>query len=245
MKSFVPLLLAFAIGAGHGAPRRRRILPPSHQSHGQVRQGRQRQAPRPAKQGQSRAPRPQRPTIDYDGEQVNFGEWQAVRDFEDEMVAARLRPRRLERCAPGRFIDSAVQLVKPAPPGKPKNWQAYSERFIEPIRINAGVRFWNENAALARAEAIVWRAGRDHRRHHRRRDHLWPRHRTLPRGRRADHPRLCLSGSAEPQRPHAVLPQRAGKHPAAGAQGKHRSVLAAGLVCRRRRHAAVHAGQIS
>jgi membrane-bound lytic murein transglycosylase B len=53
-----------------------------------------------------------------------------------------------------RFIDSAVQLVKPAPPGKPKNWQAYSERFIEPIRINAGVRFWNENAAaLARAEA--------------------------------------------------------------------------------------------
>jgi membrane-bound lytic murein transglycosylase B len=53
-----------------------------------------------------------------------------------------------------RFIDSAVQLVKPAPPGKPKNWQAYSARFIEPIRINAGVRFWNENAeALARAEA--------------------------------------------------------------------------------------------
>jgi len=53
-----------------------------------------------------------------------------------------------------RFIDSAVQLVKPAPPGKPKNWQAYRARFIEPIRINAGVRFWNENAeALARAEA--------------------------------------------------------------------------------------------
>ena len=53
-----------------------------------------------------------------------------------------------------RFVESAVQLVKPAPPGKPKNWVAYSDRFIEPIRINAGVRFWNENAAaLARAEA--------------------------------------------------------------------------------------------
>jgi membrane-bound lytic murein transglycosylase B len=52
-----------------------------------------------------------------------------------------------------RFLDSAVELVKPAPPGKPKNWHAYSERFIEPIRIGAGVRFWNENAELlARAQ---------------------------------------------------------------------------------------------
>lgn len=94
--------------------------------------------------------------IDYDGEQVNFAEWQAVRDFTDEM-AARHGFARSELDAymrQVRFVESAVQLVKPAPPGKPKNWQAYSERFIEPIRINAGVRFWNENAeALARAEA--------------------------------------------------------------------------------------------
>lgn len=95
-------------------------------------------------------------SIDYSGEQVNFAEWQAVRDFADEMVARhgfdRLEMDALMRQV--RFVESAVQLVKPAPPGKPKNWQAYSARFIEPIRINAGVRFWNENAeALARAEA--------------------------------------------------------------------------------------------
>lgn len=95
-------------------------------------------------------------SIDYSGEQVNFAEWQAVRDFADEMVAKhgfeRAEMDSLLRQV--RFVESAVQLVKPAPPGKPKNWQAYSERFIEPIRINAGVRFWNENAeALARAEA--------------------------------------------------------------------------------------------
>ncbi|XYJ09424.1 lytic murein transglycosylase B [Telluria sp. B2] len=95
-------------------------------------------------------------TIDYDGEQVNFAEWQAVRDFADEMAAKhgfdRAALDSLMRQV--RFVESAVQLVKPAPPGKPKNWQAYSDRFIEPIRINAGVRFWNENAeALARAEA--------------------------------------------------------------------------------------------
>ena len=94
--------------------------------------------------------------IDYDGEHMNFLEWQSVRTFIDEMVAQRGFQRAELEAIFGkvRFVDSAVQLVKPAPPGKPKNWQAYSERFIEPIRITAGVRFWNENAdALARAEA--------------------------------------------------------------------------------------------
>ena len=95
-------------------------------------------------------------SIDYDGEQVNFSEWQAVRDFVDEMVVKHGFERgALEsQMRQVRFVESAVNLVKPAPPGKPKNWQAYSDRFIEPIRINAGLRFWNENApALARAEA--------------------------------------------------------------------------------------------
>jgi len=94
--------------------------------------------------------------IDVDGERVNFLEWLPVREFVNEMVTQRGFDRAaLEKLfGQVRFIDSAVQLVKPAPPGKPKNWQAYSARFIEPIRINAGVRFWNENAqALARAEA--------------------------------------------------------------------------------------------
>jgi membrane-bound lytic murein transglycosylase B len=79
-----------------------------------------------------------------------------VRDFEDEMVNKHgfAREEMDALVSQLRFVDSAVKLVMPAPPGKPKNWHAYSERFIEPIRINAGVRFWNENAdALARAEA--------------------------------------------------------------------------------------------
>ena len=50
-------------------------------------------------------------------------------------------------------VETTIQLMKPAPPGKPKNWQAYRARFVEPVRINAGVRFWDENAAaLMRAE---------------------------------------------------------------------------------------------
>ena len=49
--------------------------------------------------------------------------------------------------------DRVRQLVMPAPSGKPKNWQAYQERFIEPVRIKAGVAFWdNFEDDLSRAE---------------------------------------------------------------------------------------------
>ncbi|MDQ2990927.1 MAG: lytic murein transglycosylase B [Pseudomonadota bacterium] len=94
--------------------------------------------------------------VDYAGEQVNFREWKAVADFEEEMVTKHGFERDALKAllAQVNYIDSAVQLVKPAPPGKPKNWQAYRDRFIEPVRVDAGVAFWNENAAaLARAEA--------------------------------------------------------------------------------------------
>jgi membrane-bound lytic murein transglycosylase B len=47
-----------------------------------------------------------------------------------------------------------VKLMQPAPPGQPKNWQAYRSRFIEPKRIAAGVKFWTDNKkTLQRAEA--------------------------------------------------------------------------------------------
>jgi membrane-bound lytic murein transglycosylase B len=146
MKSTALLLaLVLAVAAGQAAP--------AFAAANDLHHHRTKARNPPAKAKVRAAPRP---AIDYDGEQVDFGEWQAVRDFEDDMVARNGYDRDALRRLVGqtRFIDSAVQLVKPAPPGKPKNWQAYSERFIEPIRINAGVRFWNENAqALARAEA--------------------------------------------------------------------------------------------
>ncbi|MGO4381629.1 lytic murein transglycosylase B [Pseudoduganella sp. RAF19] len=93
----------------------------------------------------------------YTGEFVNFGQWKDVQQFFDEMAAKNgFQRSELESLfLQLRYLDSAVQLVKPAPPGKPKNWQAYSSRFIEPIRINAGVNFWNTNReALERAEAL-------------------------------------------------------------------------------------------
>ncbi|NGZ87775.1 lytic murein transglycosylase B [Duganella aceris] len=97
------------------------------------------------------------PPVDYVGEFVNFGDWKEVREFLDD-VAARDGFDRAELntlMAQVRFVDAAVQLVKPAPPGKPKNWQAYSRLTVEPVRIDGGVKFWNENVdALNRAEAL-------------------------------------------------------------------------------------------
>jgi membrane-bound lytic murein transglycosylase B len=55
--------------------------------------------------------------------------------------------------ARAQMLPVIARLMQPAPTGTPKNWQAYRARFVEPVRINAGVKFWNDNAAtLARAE---------------------------------------------------------------------------------------------
>ena len=51
------------------------------------------------------------------------------------------------------FLPSVPRLILPAGRGVRRNWAAYRSRFIEPIRIRAGVQFWRENApALQRAE---------------------------------------------------------------------------------------------
>ncbi|MYM85102.1 lytic murein transglycosylase B [Duganella sp. FT50W] len=97
------------------------------------------------------------PAVDYTGEYVNFGDWQEVRAFLDD-VAARDGFDRAELSTlinQVRYVDTAVQLVKPAPPGKPKNWQAYRTLMIDAVRTDAGVKFWNDNTeALQRAESL-------------------------------------------------------------------------------------------
>ena len=52
-------------------------------------------------------------------------------------------------------IPAITQYVMPAATPSAKNWRAYRARFIEPIRIQAGLRFWQTHAAtLARAEQV-------------------------------------------------------------------------------------------
>ncbi|MRW87188.1 lytic murein transglycosylase B [Pseudoduganella sp. FT26W] len=143
MKTLITALLLSAATVSHAAPvdPYGYKLPPSMQK--------KKKAAPPKKKAA--------PAVDYVGEFVNFGDWKEVRAFLDDL-AARDGFDRAELGAlinQVRYVDAAVQLVKPAPPGKPKNWQAYSKLMIDPVRIDAGVKFWNDNAeALARAESL-------------------------------------------------------------------------------------------
>src|SRR5262245_4172661 len=51
------------------------------------------------------------------------------------------------------FLPIVARLIQPAPTGAAKNWRVYRSRFIDPVRVNAGVRFWRDNQdLLERAE---------------------------------------------------------------------------------------------
>jgi membrane-bound lytic murein transglycosylase B len=51
-----------------------------------------------------------------------------------------------------RGAESAIRFMAPAPPGFRKSWIAYRARFVEPLRIREGLRFWRDQAgAVARA----------------------------------------------------------------------------------------------
>ncbi len=76
--------------------------------------------------------------------------------FADEVAERRNLDREWVRTTIGgaRLLSNVPRLMLPTPKGSPKNWAAYRSRFIDPVRIAAGVRFWRDNATtLARAEA--------------------------------------------------------------------------------------------
>jgi membrane-bound lytic murein transglycosylase B len=51
------------------------------------------------------------------------------------------------------FLGEVSRLVAPSPVPIQRSWRVYRSRFVEPIRIKAGVAFWKEHeATLARAE---------------------------------------------------------------------------------------------
>lgn len=91
---------------------------------------------------------------------VRGGALYATRDdamqFADDVAARRNLDREWVRATIGRarLLPNVPRLMLPAPSGTQKNWRVYRSRFIDPVRIAAGVRFWHANAAtLERAEA--------------------------------------------------------------------------------------------
>jgi membrane-bound lytic murein transglycosylase B len=59
-----------------------------------------------------------------------------------------------ETLSKAKVKDSAAKAMMPAPVPTAKNWTVYRSRFVEPIRIRAGVNFWHiYEADLKRAES--------------------------------------------------------------------------------------------
>ena len=51
------------------------------------------------------------------------------------------------------YMPGIARAIAPPPVGTPKNWTVYRSRFIDSVRINAGVKFWRDNReTLERAE---------------------------------------------------------------------------------------------
>jgi membrane-bound lytic murein transglycosylase B len=91
---------------------------------------------------------------------VRGGALYATRDdamqFADDVATRRNLDPEWVRATIGRarLLSNVPRLMLPGPKGAPKNWRVYRSRFIDPVRIAAGARFWRANAAtLARAEA--------------------------------------------------------------------------------------------
>lgn len=103
------------------------------------------------------APKKRAPDADQqqDSEFVNFSQWKQVSAFIDDMVTRNGFDRAAlnQQFKNAKYVESAIKLIKPAPAGRPKNWVGYRLRFVEPVRINGGVQFWNTyERELARAE---------------------------------------------------------------------------------------------
>ena len=78
-----------------------------------------------------------------------------VMQFADDLAARRDLDPTWVRNAIGqaRYNATVARLMQPAPKPFVKNWRVYRSRFIDPIRIAAGVKFWQANqATLERAE---------------------------------------------------------------------------------------------
>jgi membrane-bound lytic murein transglycosylase B len=88
---------------------------------------------------------------------VTYGGREDVVRFADEIAARReLDPEWVKNAlALARFMPLVARYIMPPATGTAKNWAAYRARFVEPIRIRAGVAFWRANQRwLGQAEDL-------------------------------------------------------------------------------------------
>ncbi len=80
-------------------------------------------------------------------ENVHFLEWKGIQELKQVMLTQhQFDSAEFDRIFEKvRFVEAAVQSMKPMPIGKPKNWKVYRSRFVETARVNAGLLFWERN----------------------------------------------------------------------------------------------------
>ena len=88
---------------------------------------------------------------------VTYGRRADVMAFADALAERRGLDAAWVRAAleQARFVPNVARFIMPPPSGTAKNWAAYRARFVEPVRIRAGVAFWRANEKwLAMAEEL-------------------------------------------------------------------------------------------
>ena len=111
------------------------------------------QPPTPIEQPQ--APAQTQPQIQPQPPSGSYATRPDVMAFADELASRRKLDPQWVRQAMGEssFNPTVSRLMQPPTKTFVKNWRVYRSRFIDPVRIAAGVRFWKANAAtLERAE---------------------------------------------------------------------------------------------
>jgi len=89
------------------------------------------------------------------GVSADYGQREDAMAWADAAAARTNLPRDWVRqqVAQARRQAAVIRAMTPAPAGREKNWAAYRPRFIEPVRTQAGLAFWQRHAdTLARAE---------------------------------------------------------------------------------------------
>jgi membrane-bound lytic murein transglycosylase B len=109
-----------------------------------------------AKPRQAKAVGAPKPPVPLVGSGPAYAERGEAMQFADELAQRRQLPPDWTRQVLGqaRLSPSVVSLMQPATSPFVKNWRVYRSRFLDELRINAGLKFWQQHRAeLARAEA--------------------------------------------------------------------------------------------
>ena len=94
-------------------------------------------------------------TVGNESEFINFVQWKSVTEFIDHMHEQHgfEQQELITLFSNTTYLEKVVKLINPPAAGKSKNWTAYRQRFLEPVRVRSGLLFWEKyETELRRAQ---------------------------------------------------------------------------------------------